>query len=66
LPKTSECEYEGVRASRTADRYRRGYKFRAGLIDRVRNAEINLPSEREILAFLGLPYVPPELRNADG
>jgi hypothetical protein len=28
--------------------------------------EIELETEREIFAFLGLRYVPPELRNADG
>ncbi|BEJ01068.1 hypothetical protein CcaverHIS631_0509250 [Cutaneotrichosporon cavernicola] len=44
----------------------RGYKFRAGLIEIATNQEVNLDSEREILGFLGLGYVPPELRNADG
>lgn len=44
----------------------RGYKFRAGVIDRNTNVEINLPTERDIFGFLGLTYVPPELRNADG
>ncbi|BEJ16312.1 hypothetical protein CspHIS471_0509170 [Cutaneotrichosporon sp. HIS471] len=44
----------------------RGYKFRAGLIEIATNREVNLDSEREILRFLGLEYVPPDLRNADG
>ncbi|KLT45462.1 Nucleotidyltransferase [Cutaneotrichosporon oleaginosum] len=43
----------------------RGYKFRAGLVEIATNREINLDSEREIFRFLGLRYVPPELRNAD-
>ncbi|KAK1924368.1 hypothetical protein DB88DRAFT_490154 [Papiliotrema laurentii] len=44
----------------------RGYKFRAGL--RVANTgeEINFETERQIFQHLGLKYVPPELRNADG
>lgn len=44
----------------------RGYKFAGGLIDLRSGEEINIPSEREIFAFLGLRYVPPPLRNADG
>ncbi|GMK55276.1 hypothetical protein CspeluHIS016_0203320 [Cutaneotrichosporon spelunceum] len=44
----------------------RGYKFRAGLIEIATNREVNLDSERKILRFLELRYVPPELRNADG
>jgi DNA polymerase/3'-5' exonuclease PolX len=44
----------------------RGYKFRAGLIKASTGEEIELETEREIFAFLGLRYVPPELRNADG
>ncbi len=28
--------------------------------------EINLETEREIFHYLGLRYVPPPLRNADG
>ncbi|RXK37721.1 hypothetical protein M231_04970 [Tremella mesenterica] len=45
---------------------RRGLKFRAGLIDPSTTTEINLPTEREIFDYVGLRYVPPELRNADG
>ncbi|GFZ46743.1 hypothetical protein JCM24511_03963 [Saitozyma sp. JCM 24511] len=44
----------------------RGYKFRAGLIKASTGEEVELETEREIFAFLGLRYVPPELRNADG
>jgi len=44
----------------------RGLKFRAGLIERVTGREINFDTEREIFERLGLAYVPPELRNADG
>ncbi|KAL1411483.1 hypothetical protein Q8F55_002444 [Vanrija albida] len=44
----------------------RGLKFRAGLIDAKTNEEINFATEREIFAHVGLRYVPPELRNADG
>lgn len=43
-----------------------GYKFRAGLIEIATNKALHFDSEREILHFLGLRYVPPELRNADG
>ncbi|WVF71352.1 hypothetical protein IAT40_006156 [Kwoniella sp. CBS 6097] len=43
----------------------RGYKFRAGLIKISTGDEINLETEREIFDFLGLRFVPPELRNAD-
>nr|XP_018262951.1 DNA polymerase mu subunit [Kwoniella dejecticola CBS 10117]OBR85109.1 DNA polymerase mu subunit [Kwoniella dejecticola CBS 10117] len=43
----------------------RRYKFRAGLIEMSSGDEINLETEREIFEFLGLRYVPPELRNAD-
>ncbi|ODN80607.1 hypothetical protein L202_02797 [Cryptococcus amylolentus CBS 6039] len=43
----------------------RGYKFRAGLIEIASGKEVNLGTEREIFKFLGLKYVPPELRNAD-
>jgi DNA polymerase mu len=44
----------------------RGYKFRAGIISMRDNEEIHFRTEREIFEFLGLRYVPPELRNADG
>ena len=44
----------------------KGYKFRAGLIRATTSEEINLSTEREIFAFLGLEWVPPEYRNADG
>lgn len=44
----------------------RGYKFRAGLIKASTSEEVNLSTEREIFAFLGLKWVPPEYRNADG
>ncbi|WRT66545.1 uncharacterized protein IL334_003504 [Kwoniella shivajii] len=44
----------------------RGYKFRAGLIQMSTGDEVNLETERDIFRFLGLKYVPPELRNADG
>ncbi|KAK8864578.1 hypothetical protein IAR55_001828 [Kwoniella newhampshirensis] len=44
----------------------RGYKFRAGLIKITTGEEFNLKTERDIFSFLGLRYVPPELRNADG
>nr|XP_031863438.1 uncharacterized protein CI109_001314 [Kwoniella shandongensis]KAA5530510.1 hypothetical protein CI109_001314 [Kwoniella shandongensis] len=44
----------------------RGYKFRAGLIRVTTGEEFNLETERDIFSFLGLRYVPPELRNADG
>ncbi|OCF32950.1 DNA polymerase mu subunit [Kwoniella heveanensis BCC8398] len=49
---------------RYAENYR-GYKFRAGLIKISTGEEVNLETEREIFGFLGLRYVPPELRNAD-
>ncbi|WVQ73950.1 hypothetical protein IAR50_003531 [Cryptococcus sp. DSM 104548] len=45
--------------------HERGYKFRAGLIEIANGREVNLGTEREIFEFLGLKYVPPELRNAD-
>jgi DNA polymerase mu len=44
----------------------RGLKFRAGLIEQATGREINFDTEREIFQHLGLTYVPPELRNADG
>ena len=50
---------------RLADIFR-GVKFRAGLQVANTGEEINFDSEREIFHFLGLRYVPPELRNADG
>ncbi|WVR06905.1 hypothetical protein IAU60_003941 [Kwoniella sp. DSM 27419] len=43
----------------------RGYKFRAGLLRMSDGEEVNLETERDIFRFLGLRYVPPELRNAD-
>ncbi|KAK4689277.1 hypothetical protein P7C73_g818, partial [Tremellales sp. Uapishka_1] len=43
-----------------------GYKFRAGLVKITTGEEINFETEREIFHFLGLRYVPPTLRNADG
>ncbi|WVW84121.1 hypothetical protein I302_106150 [Kwoniella bestiolae CBS 10118] len=43
----------------------RGYKSRAGLISVSSGEEVNLETERDIFNFLGLRYVPPELRNAD-
>ncbi|OCF61005.1 DNA polymerase mu subunit [Kwoniella mangroviensis CBS 10435] len=43
----------------------RGYKFRAGLLHVTTGQEVNLETERDIFNFLGLRYVPPELRNAD-
>nr|KIR46295.1 DNA polymerase mu subunit [Cryptococcus bacillisporus CA1280] len=43
-----------------------GHKFRAGLIKIATGEEINLETEREIFDYLGLRYIPPELRNADG
>ena len=46
--------------------FSRGLKFRAGLVEVNTGKEINLETEREIFAYLGLRYVPPELRNADG
>nr|XP_019011154.1 DNA polymerase mu subunit [Kwoniella pini CBS 10737]OCF49935.1 DNA polymerase mu subunit [Kwoniella pini CBS 10737] len=49
---------------RYAENVRR-YKFRAGLIEMSTGDEINLETEREIFEFLGLKYVPPEMRNAD-
>lgn len=45
---------------------RSGLKFRAGLMDPHTQKEINFATERELFAFLELPYVPPQLRNADG
>ncbi|WVQ81739.1 hypothetical protein IAT38_003864 [Cryptococcus sp. DSM 104549] len=44
----------------------RGYKFRAGLIKIATGEEVNPETERDFFRFLGLRYVPPELRNADG
>jgi len=44
----------------------RGLKFRAGLVEVNTGREIHLPTEREIFHYLGLRYVPPHLRNADG
>ncbi|ORY32892.1 putative beta DNA polymerase [Naematelia encephala] len=44
----------------------RGLKFKAGLVEPNTGREINLETEREIFYYLGLRYVPPELRNADG
>lgn len=44
----------------------RGYKFRAGLIEASTGRELHFETEREIFNFLGLRYVPPHLRNADG
>ena len=44
----------------------RGLKFRAGLIEINTGKEINLNTEREIFHYLGLQYVPPFLRNANG
>ncbi|KAL7421959.1 hypothetical protein Q5752_003731 [Cryptotrichosporon argae] len=44
----------------------RGYRFRAGLVVRQTGEEVNFETEREIFQHLGLRYVPPELRNADG
>lgn len=41
-------------------------KFRAGLIEVNSGKEIHFETEREIFAHLGLRYVPPHLRNADG
>lgn len=43
-----------------------GHKFRAGLIKVATGEEINLETERGIFDYLGLRYIPPELRNADG
>ena len=43
----------------------RGLKFRAGLVEAKTGREIHLETEREIFHYLGLRYVPPELRNAD-
>lgn len=42
-----------------------GLKFRAGLVEAKTGREIHLETEREIFHYLGLRYVPPELRNAD-
>jgi len=44
----------------------RGYKFKAGLIEINTGKEILFETEKEIFTFLGLRYVPPHLRNADG
>jgi DNA polymerase mu len=44
----------------------RGYQFRAGLRVANTDEEINFETERQIFQHLGLKYVPPELRNADG
>lgn len=53
-------------ARRATGLTRRGLKFRAGLINAKTNEEINFASEREIFTHVGLRYIPPELRNADG
>ena len=45
---------------------RRGVKFKAGIVIPNTGEEILLQTEREIFEYLGLRYVPPELRNADG
>jgi DNA polymerase mu len=44
----------------------RGYKFKAGIIEINTGKEILFETEKEIFTFLGLRYVPPPLRNADG
>lgn len=44
----------------------RGYKFKAGLLEINTGKEILFETEKEIFTFLGLRYVPPPLRNADG
>jgi DNA polymerase mu len=44
----------------------RGMKFRAGLIEINTGREIHYDTEKEIFNHLGLRYVPPHLRNADG
>jgi DNA polymerase mu len=44
----------------------RGYKFKAGIIEINTGKEILFETEKEIFTFLGLRYVPPHLRNADG
>lgn len=64
----SELSGGGMRAGgRKSDSLTpRGLKFRAGLIDPHSQREINFATERELFAYLDLPYVPPRLRNADG
>lgn len=44
----------------------RGVKFRAGLLEIHTGKEYHFETEREIFDHLGLSYVQPELRNADG
>ena len=57
-----------MRRRLTSRRYAedRGYKFKAGLIEINTGKEILFETEKEIFTFLGLRYVPPPLRNADG
>ena len=59
---------EDLRRRLTNRRYAedRGYKFKAGLIEINTGKEILFETEKEIFTFLGLRYVPPPLRNADG
>ncbi|ORX35733.1 putative beta DNA polymerase [Kockovaella imperatae] len=43
----------------------RGYKFKAAITQPNTGEEHHFETEREIFHFLGLRWVPPELRNAD-
>jgi len=60
---TQTLEYELTIRRYAEDR---GYKFKAGLIEINTGKEILFETEKEIFTFLGLRYVPPPLRNADG
>lgn len=46
--------------------YHRGYIFESGgLRSEVGEKSFDTPYERELFRRLGIPYLPPELRNAD-
>jgi len=62
-PLTQNMEYALMNRRYAEDR---GYKFKAGIIEINTGKEILFETEKEIFTFLGLRYVPPPLRNADG
>lgn len=44
----------------------RGFKFKAGLYEVNTGKELLFETEKEIFHHIGLRWVPPHLRNADG